>query len=302
MNTVKHKNKQKNQRIYNGKWLTYLLVAILLNIGCTPKTEKITGQKQIQIATSIFPIQNLIQKVAGSEVKIQSIIPEGANPHTYSPPPSVIKKLQNITMFIAVHPNLDHYITKFVPTKKIVYLRKSLDHDENPHIWLDPAGAIYICKKASEFLLTLMPHKSDIFAKNQRKCENDIRKLEKQIGNILTPIQGAKLIQGHPSWDQFAKNFGLIIIDTIESGHGRQISLNHIKKLIQTGRKEKAAAILLGLRIQSKTARILAKELQIPLIRMDALGNPTNPDKNTYEKLMVHNARTLVQSIDGINK
>ncbi|NOY22324.1 MAG: zinc ABC transporter substrate-binding protein [Acidobacteria bacterium] len=252
--------------------------------------------KPISIAVSVFPIANIVAQVAGAEGKVEMVIPPFANPHHFSPTPSTAVNLQNADVFFGVTPEFDGWIRKFLPkTTKVVFLK---DPDQsNEHIWLYTEGGERIARKVAVALSIARPGKVGVFQENLDKFLKSMDQTDKELATMLAPVHGATFIQYHPAWNNFAARYGLKILATISNGHGKELSPRELMGLIQKARAGHVRVVVMGLHKESRTAETLILEIYGRELRLDALGNPKNPERNTYQKLLMFNGKQLAEAL-----
>ncbi len=248
--------------------------------------------KPVSIAVSIFPVADIVAQVAGTEGKIETVIPPFANPHHFSPTPSTSIKLQDADVFFAVTPEFDGWIRKFLPeTTKVIFLKGP--DQPNEHIWLYPEGGRRIAGNVAKTLSELFPGKAGIFQKNLTRFLSSMDQTDKELATILAGAHGTTFIQYHPAWDNFAARYGLKILATISSGHGKELSPRELLVLIKKARASHVRVVVMGLHKKSRTTETLIREIYGMELRLDALGNPENPERNSYQKLLLFNGRKL---------
>ncbi len=268
-----------------------LLIWVMLACGASgPTAEK------PEIAVSVFPVYDIARTIAGDRLTVSAIVPAGANPHIYEPPPSAVRALQNARLYIGISSGFDGWAARFVPTTaKTVYLLN--DDTANPHIWLSVRGARAIADGIAAAYCAIDPANRPAYEKNLAAYRARIDDLHRDIEAALKPVRGKSFIQWHASWDYFAAEYGLVIAGTIESGHGHKPSLRAFGDLIAAGRRMSARAVIIDLNAQSAEARTIAEALSVPIIRLDAIGDPATPSRATYLSLMRHNATALAAAL-----
>ena len=248
--------------------------------------------KPVSIAVSVFPVADIVAQVAGTEGKVETVIPPFANPHHFSPTPSIAVKLQNADVFFAVTPEFDVWIRKFLPeTTKVIFLKGP--DQPNEHIWLYPEGGRRIAGDVAKTLSKIFPGKADIFQKNLGHFLDSMDQTDKKLATMLAGAHGATFIQYHPAWDSFAAKYGLKILATISRGHGKELSPRELLVLIKKARASHVRVVVMGLHKKSRTAETLIREIHGRELRLDALGNPENPERNSYQKLLLFNGKQL---------
>ena len=101
-----------------------------------------TLMAQVNVTTSILPTKFFVEKIAGDDAKISTMVVDGANPHTYEPRPTQMKELEKSEIYFGVggtefdnvwvekfkkqYPKI-----KFVDTASGIEKMKNHDHDED---------------------------------------------------------------------------------------------------------------------------------------------------------------------------
>ncbi|MCX7680237.1 MAG: metal ABC transporter substrate-binding protein, partial [Spirochaetes bacterium] len=169
------------------------------------------------VIASIAPIADIAHNISGNVLKIITVIPPNANPHTYEITPSDAKLLKSAAIFVGIHPNFDGWISKMIPpSAKLIYLSE-LIKGNNPHVWLSVKNTTRIAAAIRDFFSSLYPQHAHLFEKNYTAYRQKLDVLDNRIHNILSSVPHKKLIQWHPAWDYFARDYGLTIAGTIES-------------------------------------------------------------------------------------
>lgn len=285
----------------------YVLPAVLL-LSCASGTA---DKDRLRVAVSIFPVYDIARTIAGDAADVEYIVPSGANPHTFEPVPSLVRHISQADLFIGVHPEFDGWITDFLPPRAAVRYLMPAGHDQdeggeehahetNPHIWLSVKNGKRIAAAISGFLSEADSADAAVFRENLHNYTAVLDSLDRELRTLLSPVSGAAFIEHHPAWNYLAADYGLNIAGTIEHGHGQNPSVREFSDLIDRGRKAGVRVIVIGLNVESSTARSLASETGASLLRLDTLGDPADPDKNTYTALMRFNARRLAKALGAL--
>src|SRR6476620_4715558 len=83
------------------RWFHGILAFILLLSACSAPTSQKTSQPSapVVLATTTF-LADIARNVAGDRVTVESLLPFGADPHSYQPIPADIVKISKSTMLI----------------------------------------------------------------------------------------------------------------------------------------------------------------------------------------------------------
>ncbi len=297
-------------QIYKGffdmlrRSIVLILIALIFLVSCQ-KSENQTDR--LRIATSVLPIADICQQLTGERAEVLHAVPVGANPHTYEPLPSGVRALQTVDLFIGIHPHFDGWIQDFLPASaRTVFLldqaQEERDHAVNPHIWLSVRQAKEIAVNISGILMQIDREGEAVFRRNLINYSATLDTLDQEIRQMFTDVQNGVFFQWHPAWDAFAAEYGLRIAGTIAHGHGDEPSVRDFQSLIQIAQRDGVKRIVIGLDVQSETVQSLANEISGQILRLDTIGDPSDPERSSYCALMRTNARRLAVAFRNSGK
>lgn len=252
----------------------------------------------IRVATSIYPIYDITRNIAGERAGVFFVVPIGANPHTYEPNPSAVERLQGADLFIGLFCDFDGWVEKFLTESTTVGYIKGKGNSGNPHLWLSVRQARHLAEKVADFLAKRDSRNGVYYRENLQSYLRKLDGIDKTLAALFSRVKTRKFIQWHPAWDYLARDYGLEIVGTIQSGHGDKPTIREFKNLIARARREHVRVVVLGLRHQSRTAETLIQEIDGRLVRLDVMGDPAITERSSYTSLMYHNARILARALN----
>ncbi len=125
-------------------WVSTLIigigaVALWFVFAQTQQTEPAaTGEKTLEVAATIFPLVDLVEQVAGDDIKVHQILPGGASPHVFRHTPKQIAELENADLIFGIGHGLDDWTlplaetigAEFVTVDNGVQLKEHAAHDD----------------------------------------------------------------------------------------------------------------------------------------------------------------------------
>lgn len=243
------------------------------------------------IAVTILPQKFITEKIAGNEWKVVSVIPEGANPHTFEPKFSQMKEIATAKAYLSLESSLDElWLKRLLTTNKNLKIyrmdigidklemihedhhghgkhKHKLFHD--PHIWLSFDNMIIIANNTKKALLELDPSNKVYYENNYESLIEEIIKIKNKAKDELKFRKDKSFLVFHPSWGYLAKEFSLNQI-AIEV-EGKEPSPKEMKTIIDTARSKGINVIFIQPQISTKTVDTLSKELNATIIKINPL-------------------------------
>lgn len=275
-----------------------ILFILLFSVFLTCKKSQIPEHGRIRVAASIYPVCDITQSIAGDRAEVFFVVPIGANPHTYEPNPSAVKKLQEVNLFIGLFRDFDGWVEKFLTESATIGYLKEREDNGNPHLWLSVRKAKHLAESIANYLAERDAQNGVYYRENLQSYLIELDRIDKTIAALFRRVKTKKFIQWHSAWDYLAGDYNLKIIGTIQSGHGDKPSIRKFKNLISLARRENVRVVVLGLRRQSRTAEILIKEIDGRLVKLDVMGDPGIKEKSSYTSLMYYNAKILAGALN----
>ena len=289
-----------------------------------------TQQNKPLVVTTVAPLTNIVSNIAGDRVRVQGVIPEGTDSHTFEPRPSDADLLSKADLIFVNGLRLE------VPTVKLAQASKPKDTniyelgnntinknqwlfdfsfpkekgDPNPHLWVNPKYAEAYAKLAAQQLTKLDPEGKNYYAKNLKNYLQRLNALDKVTREVVAtiPPQNRKLLTYHDSWAYWAREYGFDVIGAIQPSDFREPSAKDVARLIDQIRKLGVPAIFGSEVYPSTVEEQIAREAKVKTANTaddelpgEGLANAmenTNP-QHTYIGMMANNLRIIAENLGG---
>ena len=289
-----------------------------------------TQQNKPLVVTTVAPLTNIVSNIAGDRVRVQGVIPEGTDSHTFEPRPSDADLLSKADLIFVNGLRLE------VPTVKLAQASKPKDTniyelgnntinknqwlfdfsfpkekgDPNPHLWVNPKYAEAYAKLAAQQLTKLDPEGKNYYAKNLKNYLQRLNALDKVTRGVVAtiPPQNRKLLTYHDSWAYWAREYGFDVIGAIQPSDFREPSAKDVARLIDQIRKLGVPAIFGSEVYPSTVEEQIAREAKVKTANTaddelpgEGLANAmenTNP-QHTYIGMMANNLRIIAENLGG---
>jgi len=292
---------------------------LLLPQGCLVKEEAGGG---MMVAADIVPLAEFCRVVGGDRVRVETLVPPGASPHTYELTGGQMRFLSQADLLVTVglglipwaeevlakvdNPDLLNVVAgEAVPRSELIPAgeeeRRDAEEVEgeyqayNPHIWLDPDLCVYIVEAILEGFTAADPGNAYYYEENARTYIEELRVLRSDIEAEVAAFAERKFVSFHSSWDYFARRFGLEQVGVIEELPGKEPSARDIADLIDLMAALKVKAIFAEPQFDPRAAEAIAEESggDVEVVTLDPLGDPGEPGRSTYIDLMRDNVANM---------
>lgn len=308
--------------------LLSLVMAALVLVGTA---ASLTGCKscgkgganeRLAVSVSIFPIYDLVRRVAGPDADVMLLLPAGRNEHSFDPTPKDIEAAARAKVAVMVGLGLDPWMEKLtksaapsarvlkvgdrVPTLTIKddpigdeeadkareALGKKDEHDEHehekgaidPHCWLDPErGRLIVRAIAEELGKADSAHAID-YRKRATEIDASLAALDKEVETRTKELKTRGFVTFHGSFQYFAERYKLEILAVIEPFPGSQPSGAYVAKVLEVIKAKKVPALFSEPQLDPRPAKVLSDEAKIPLGVLDPVGG--GPETDSYEKMI----------------
>ncbi|ADR51883.1 zinc uptake ABC transporter [Candidatus Liberibacter solanacearum CLso-ZC1] len=271
----------------------------------------------LQVVASIKPIHSIVASIMNGVGKPSLLVKGNSSPHEYSLRPSDTMMLKNADIIFWLGSEMEFFLVKplgYVDKQsniitlsnspnlhKITLPQKQQDHHHggavvyDMHLWLAPINAKHMAHVIAQELIKNDPKNKEIYTKNEEDFGTKLDKLDKELHDILLPVQGKKIIVSHGAYRYFEKHYNLQIIDSIMPNTillGAK-SLQKIKDRIVS---EKVSCLFYEPEFDSKIIQSIANNTGIIVGMLDPEGLllPEGPD--LYFQLLRNLSKSIAQN------
>jgi zinc transport system substrate-binding protein len=287
--------------------LPILLLCALAACGAaSPAVRDPSGT--IPVAVSVPPQAYFVEKIGGSRVRVEVMIPPGFSHVDYQLSPRQMVALSGARIYVKVgQPSFEvetHSIDPVLarsPGIRVVDMSRGMTilagegeehgHEDggsgDPHVWVAPDTVRVAARNIAEALVAADPVHTAEYRANLVSFLAEIDALDRDIRGLLgpgRPGQVRKFMVYHPSWAYFAQEYGLEEI-AIEA-EGKEPSAQRLLQLIDRGRREGVKVVFVQGGFPRKSAQVIA----------DAVGGrvlTADPQERDWERNLRHVAAEI---------
>jgi zinc transport system substrate-binding protein len=284
------------------RYLRFVILFFFLSIlGCSHLEEK------NEIVTTIYPFKSILQEIVGNRFEIKSVLPAGADPHTYEILPSDYQSIQNAKVFFFGSMLLDGWaanidvknkveMLNLVPKDHLIEIKvHNFESGKNkeeyfgvdPHFWTDPVTVKAILPNLVNELIKIDPNGEKEYRINENNFSKKLSELDLRIKKEILNIKNKNVFTGHPFYNYFFERYGFNIVGSLEVAPGIQPTPKIINNLIDLMKKANVGAIFTNKQHSDKPAKILAEATGISDYVLDPMGGVEG--RMTYEEIILQN-------------
>lgn len=291
---------------------TFLLGALVLPGACSPALPG-SGSAPL-VVVSIFPVADLVARVAGDAVRVQTLLPPGASPSTWEVTPGQVRALSRAAGYMTVGGGLDGWLEDLAadaPGLRRLRLTDGLalrreaagarggeGTTGDPHVWLDPILVRDgLLPRISGFLQILVPTEAGNIRARTAALADTLTRLDAELHAALGSVPRKGFVSTHDAWGYFAARYGLDPLGSIYESPGHEPSARGLAHLVDVARSSGVTAVLAEPQLAETAAAALAGELHVGVIVVDPLGGPGLPGRESYTEMMRTNARAFARAL-----
>jgi ABC-type Zn uptake system ZnuABC Zn-binding protein ZnuA len=252
--------------------------------------------------------------VAGDRIQIGSILPVGADPHSYQYTPQDVANVADIELLIlfdnksyevflepllyAANGDMEFVFSSTGVSKRVDFEMGGFD----PHIWLDPNNIIICIENIREGLTQLDPDGEAAYKSNADAYAAELTALDawivEQVSQI--PTERRLLVTNHEAFGYFAERYGFTVAGSVLQSFSTDASpsAGQMTTLIDQIQSSGAPAIFLDAGDNPALAQQIANETGIRVVTDLHLESLTDgAPAATYLEMMKHNVTLIVAAL-----
>jgi ABC-type Zn uptake system ZnuABC Zn-binding protein ZnuA len=297
----------------NHRAAIFLILAILLS-ACGGRAASDSGAKIPVVLTSTTFLADITRNIAGDRLHVESLLPFGADPHSYQPTPRDAAILSESELIIINGAEYEHFLESLLENAgseiKTIEAAAGIsprtdaegEHGLDPHMWLDPNNIILYTENIRDALTHLDPHSEAVYRTNADAYIAELKSLDTWIREQVDQIPSEKrlLVTNHEAFGYFAETYGFTITGTVIESFSSDASpsAQQIAELIDQIRTSGAPAIFLDASDNSSFAQQIAEETGVRVITDLHLESLTDGEPApTYLDMMKHNVNQIVNAL-----
>jgi ABC-type Zn uptake system ZnuABC Zn-binding protein ZnuA len=273
-------------------------------------SAQVSSDNTLSVLTSTTFLADITQNIAGDRVQVESLLPIGADPHSYQAAPSDVAKIAESDLLILNGLEYENFIQPLLDNvgggKMIVEATTGLSPRKaagvDPHMWLDPNLVVTYVKNIQDGLIKVDPDGAEIYKSNADKYIVQIKDLDAWIVAQVNaiPAEHRLLVTNHEAMGYFAERYSFEVAGSVIPSFSSNAapSAQEMAKLIDEIKKLNAPAIFLDTADNNTLAQQIADETGVRIVADLHLESLTDgAPAATYIDMMKYNVSRIVGAL-----
>jgi len=306
-------------------------VAVALVVGLTgsacgtadPRSSAFSSANgKLKIVTTVSPITSITSAVVGDLADVRGVVPEGADSHTFEPPPSSAKILGQADIIVVNGLKLED------PTKELAQgnLKKGAEVVElgtrtitpdqyvfdfsfpkeggrpNPHLWTNPPMAMEYARIVRDTVVRRDARNADAYRANYDRFAAKVDELDGAMKTATATVAKPELLTYHDAYAYFAAHYGWKVIGAIQVSSFEDPTPKEIAALEKQVKDEQVKAVFGSEVFPSKVLAQIGKDTGVRYVdklRDDDLPGKPGDAEHSWLGLMRFDFITMVSNLGG---
>lgn len=282
--------------------------------SCGGQFASPSGEPAPVVLASATFLADIAQNVAGERVKVESLLPVGADPHSYQPTPQDVTKIAQSKLLIINGAEYEHFLESLLENaggeREVVEASAGIsprkdtgsEHGMDPHLWLDPNNVVIYVENIREGLTHFDPDGAAIYKSNADAYTAQLMEMDTWIKEQVAQIPPERklLVTNHEALGYFADRYGFSVVGAVVPSVSSDASpsAEQMAKLIDQIKVSGTPALFLDEVENPALAQQIADETGVKVVEdlhLESLSD--GPPAGTYIDMMKHNVTRIVSAL-----
>ena len=296
------------------RFIIILTILTLAITACGGQSASPSGISDSVILTSTSFLADITRNIAGDRQTVATLLPLGADPHSYQPTPQDVTNITQSKVLIINGADYEHFLEPILENaggeREVVEASAGItpredasgEHGVDPHMWLDPNNVIVYVENIREALTHFDPEGAAVYQANADAYVEQLKGLDIWINEQVAQISPERklLITNHEALGYFAARYGFTIAGTVIESFSTDASpsAQQMAALIDQIKASGAPAIFLDAADNTTFAQQIADETGVRVVTDLHLESLTDgAPAATYIDMMKNNVTQIVNAL-----
>jgi ABC-type Zn uptake system ZnuABC Zn-binding protein ZnuA len=301
--------------------------------GPTLQPVTLAAGEKLRVVATTNILGDVVHQVGGDRIELTTLLPVGADPHSYSASPQDLRMLSGAQVVFMVGEGVEETLLPVVENREGNSARVAVNtglalqalpadgHEEagenadgddhtgeahhhtlDPHTWTAVPSVLHWVERIEQSLSTLDPANAATYQANAAAYRAKLEELDQEIQRAVAAIPAAnrKLVTDHDDFGYFADRYGFTIVGAVIPSFSTLAapSAQELAALHQQVAAEGVKAIFVGTTVNPDLADQLAHDLGIAVVPLytDSLSGADGPAA-TYLDMMRFDVKAIIDAL-----
>lgn len=253
----------------------FFLIVLLLLVGCVE--QKIPDSKsnvdKLNVVVSFHPLAEFTKAVGGDRVDVQSLVPNGVEPHDWDPSPQDMITLVNADVFIynggqfegwidKASQSIDPKKTKVLEVSAVIAVVQASEKNGliDPHFWLDPVLVSEAVDHIKNVLEAADPRSAELYRFNAEKYKAKLSELDAVFKNGLKSCLRREFVTSHDAFGHLARRYALKQIPIAGVSPEAEPTPQETAKIVSLVKAQRVSTFFMETLISPRLVEALARD------------------------------------------
>lgn len=305
---------------------TRIIILLLLSLGfiagCGSADSGNDSPSKTKIYTTIYPLQFLVEEIAGDTVDAITVYPPGVDEHSYEPTSKELTDIAEGEAFFYIGAGLEAFAStaagalenqdvKLIEIGKSeeLFLSSEHDHDDHghdhgdidPHIWLDPLRMIDIATIIKDELVAMHPEEKANYEENIIQLEAELKELDNEFQQLISSKANKNILVTHAAFGYWEERYGIEQISIHGLSTENEPSQKELIAIIETANEYDINHIIFEQNVTTRISDVIKEEIDAEVLTIHNLSVRTDEDiqeERNYFSIMRDNLEVLDQAMN----
>lgn len=285
-----------------------VVFALLGLCGCTAQAA---DDGRVRVLAAAYPFAWAAEQVGGPDVRVDDLVPAGAEPHDVELSPRQIGAFEQAGLVVYLHgfqPAVDDAVREAPKTARLDLtghvavqpfssdLTGDGESGIDPHVWVDPVRMTAIVQAIAEALGRRDPGHAPAYDTRAQATIAELGRLDVDLRTALRSCRHHEIVTAHGAFGYLAARYGLRQVGVAGISPDAEPSPGRIARVARYARAHGVRTIFFGAGVDPKLADTVAREIGARTAILDPVEGVAKGDD--YLSVMRRNAGALHEGLD----
>lgn len=289
--------------------------------GASPSFEA----GKLKVAAAIYPIEEIVRAIGGSQVSLVELIPPGQPAHDYEPTPRQVTELQSADVVFyfggGFQPSMEKAVASLPNSVRKIDLLKSVElipvlqqlagtegtvdgevlgDGSDPHVWLSPTNMQLMAERVRATLAAFPAFVTPSASTASASLTAALSKLDADFRSGLANCESRVIVTAHRAFGYLAHDYNLEQIAIAGVSPTDEPSAQTLEAIAQSARDHKVTTIFFETNLPAELSKMIADEVGATTAVLDTietLSNKQIADGANYVSVMQSNLAALEKGL-----